>query len=125
MPLRAKSAHGIKLTCLYVRYSIAIGVKADIERASLSKIAHVIPRLLAVLENGPSIVVPIADLADRDSVLACRLNLKLFDRDRNRLFLGVGDDGAEVFGALADYIDTPAGHVTSLPIRNAQPSPSL
>jgi hypothetical protein len=30
-----------------------------------------------------------------------------------------------VFGALADYIDTPAGHVTSLPIRNAQPSPSL
>jgi hypothetical protein len=31
----------------------------------------------------PSIVVPIADLADRYTILARRLNLKLFDRDRD------------------------------------------
>jgi hypothetical protein len=31
------STHGTKPTCLYVRYSVAIGAKADIERASFSK----------------------------------------------------------------------------------------
>jgi hypothetical protein len=33
----AMTAYGTKPTCLYVRYSVAIGVKADIERAPLSK----------------------------------------------------------------------------------------
>jgi hypothetical protein len=31
------STHGTKPTCLYVRYLVAIGAKADIERASFSK----------------------------------------------------------------------------------------
>jgi hypothetical protein len=31
-----ESVVGTKLTCPYVRYLVAIGVKADIERASLS-----------------------------------------------------------------------------------------
>ena len=48
-----------------------------------------------------SIVVPIADLADRDAVLTRRLDLEPFDGDRNRLCLGLGSDRAEVFGPLA------------------------
>ena len=74
--------------------------------------------LLSILDSTParhasvpdslslSIVIPIADLADRDAVLMRGFDLELFDCDRNRLFLGLGSDGAEVFGALADQAPT-------------------
>ncbi|MGB8609894.1 hypothetical protein, partial [Bradyrhizobium sp.] len=70
-----------------------------------------------------SVVGLVADLADRDAVLARRLNLEPFDRGRNRLFLRVGGDGAEMFGASMDQIDAPAGHVTSTQVGAARTSP--
>ena len=63
--------------------------------------------LLSILDSTParhasvpdslslSIVIPIADLADRDAVLMRGFDLELFDCDRNRLFLGLGNDGPE------------------------------
>jgi hypothetical protein len=50
----------------------------------------------------------VSPLADRDAVLAGGFDLKLLNRDRNRLFLGLGGDRAEVFGASTDQIDAPA-----------------
>jgi hypothetical protein len=69
-----------------------------------------------------SVVGLVADLADRDAVLARRLNLEPLDRGRNRLFLRVGSDGAEMFGASTDQIDAPAGHVTSTQVGAARTS---
>jgi hypothetical protein len=118
---RSERICSISLTSKSATASFAIALRSASARFAASGDLDRGEHLLVVVagtRHHPVLATPIADLADRDAVLARRLDLKPFDRGRNRFFLGVGKNGAEVFGALADQINAPAGHQrNTLPVK--------
>jgi hypothetical protein len=83
--------------------------KAEADRAELEAMAQDLAQRAGIRSRDPfnfnSNLVSITDFRDRYPVLEGGFNLELLDRDRNRLFLGIGDDSPEALGAVADQVN--------------------